>query len=246
MGDGLGWTFEEFFALYDSLEEGQKMIATISPLIFVENTLDGVLPELVDYETASCSFTDGRFEEYLRLASGLETADETDWESYAARFASGEIVLNEQVLRNIYELAASEEYYGQALTPIGWPSFDGSCGSRLLITSDMGIVSSGDTDAAWEFLRFMLSDEKMQTELSLGAIPISRAVVEEQLRESGSCSDTMSRLLDGLTHKDSAGSTLSQIVLEEAAAYFAGAKSVEDVCTIIQDRAETYISEQFG
>ena len=76
--------------------------------------------------------------------------------------------------------------------------------------------------------------------------PISRAVVEEKLRESGSCSDTMSRLLDGLTHKDSAGSTLSQIVLEEAAAYFAGAKSVEDVCTIIQDRAETYISEQFG
>lgn len=246
VGDGLGWTLEDFFALYDSLEAGQKMIATISPLIFVENTLDGVLPELVDYETASCCFTDGRFEEYLRLASGLETADETDWDSYDARFASGEIVLNEQVLRNIYDLAALEEYYGQALTPIGWPSFDGSCGSRLLITSDMGIVSSGNTTAAWEFLHFILSDEKTQAELSLEAIPISRAVVEEQLRESGSCSDTMSRLLDGLTHKDSAGSTLSQIVLEEAAAYFAGAKSVEDVCTIIQDRAETYISEQFG
>ena len=267
VGDGLGWTLEDFFALYDSLEAGQKMIATISPLIFVENTLDGVLPELVDYETASCCFTDGKFEEYLRLASGLETADETDWDSYDARFASGEIVLNEQVLRNIYDLAALEEYYGHALTPIGWPSFDGSCGSRLLITSDMGIVSSGNTTAAcgsrllitsdmgivssgnttaaWEFLHFILSDEKTQAELSLEAIPISRAVVEEQLRESGSCSDTMSRLLDGLTHKDSAGSTLSQIVLEEAAAYFAGAKSVEDVCTIIQDRAETYISEQF-
>ena len=246
VGDGLGWTFEDFFALYDSLEAGQKMIATMSPLIFVENTLDGVLPELVNYETASCSFTDGRFEEYLRLASGLETADETDWESYAARFASGEIVLNEQMLRNIRDLAALEEYYGQALTPIGWPSFDGSCGSRLLTTSDMGIVSTGNTDAAWEFLRFILSDEKTQAELSLASIPISRAAAEEQLSEAESRSDTMLGLLEGLTHKDSAGSTISQIVLEEAAAYFAGAKSVEDTCEIIQDRAETYIAEQFG
>lgn len=246
VGDGLGWTFEDFFALYDSLEAGQKMIATMSPLIFVENTLDGVLPELVNYETASCCFTDGRFEEYLRLASGLETADETDWESYAARFASGEIVLNEQMLRNIRDLAALEEYYGQALTPIGWPSFDGSCGSRLLTTSDMGIVSTGNTDAAWEFLRFILSDEKTQAELSLASIPISRAAAEEQLSEAESRSDTMLGLLEGLTHKDSAGSTISQIVLEEAAAYFAGAKSVEDTCEIIQDRAETYIAEQFG
>ena len=246
VGDGLGWTFEDFFALYDSLEAGQKMIATMSPLIFVENTLDGVLPELVNYETASCCFTDGRFEEYLRLASGLETADETDWESYAARFASGEIVLNEQMLRNIRDLAALEEYYGQALTPIGWPSFDGSCGSRLLTTSDMGIVSTGNTDAAWEFLRFILSDEKTQAELSLASIPISRAAAEEQLSEAESRSDTMLGLLEGLTHKDSAGSTISKIVLEEAAAYFAGAKSVEDTCEIIQDRAETYIAEQFG
>lgn len=246
VGDSLGWTFEDFFALYDSLEAGQKMIATMSPLIFVENTLDGVLPELVNYETASCSFTDGRFEEYLRLASGLETADETDWESYAARFASGEIVLNEQMLRNIRDLAALEEYYGQALTPIGWPSFDGSCGSRLLTTSDMGIVSTGNTDAAWEFLRFILSDEKTQAELSLASIPISRAAAEEQLSEAESRSDTMLGLLEGLTHKDSAGSTISQIVLEEATAYFAGAKSVEDTCEIIQDRAETYIAEQFG
>lgn len=90
------------------------MFATTSPLIFVQNTLSGVLPELIDYETASCSFTDGRFEEYLRLASELETADETDWESFDARFAAGEIVLNDTTLRDAAYLAALEEYYGQA------------------------------------------------------------------------------------------------------------------------------------
>lgn len=39
---------------------------------------------------------------------------------------------------------------------------------------------------------------------------------------------------------------LLDIVTDEAGAYFAGDKSVEEVCAIIQDRAETYIAEQFG
>lgn len=284
VGDGLGWTFEEYLTLRDSLEPGKKMFAITSPLVFVQNTLDGVLPELIDYETASCSFTDGRFEEYLRLASGLETADETDWDSFDARFASGEIVLNEQVLRNIYDLAASEEYYGQALTPIGWPSFDGSCGSRLLITSDMGIVSTGNTDAAWKFLRFVLADEQMQFSIGLNSIPISRKLIEEQLdafqhpfseidpdtvevsENGGFYSEgvyydmeydtsplmsqrqvnTVLQLLDSISCKYLSNAMVSQIVLEEADVYFAGARSVEDTCAIIQDRASTYIAEQFG
>lgn len=284
VGDGLGWTFEEYLTLRDSLEPGKKMFAITSPLVFVQNTLDGVLPELIDYETASCSFTDGRFEEYLRLASGLETADETDWDSFDARFASGEIVLNEQVLRNIYDLAASEEYYGQALTPIGWPSFDGSCGSRLLITSDMGIVSTGNTDAAWKFLRFVLADEQMQFSIGLNSIPISRKLIEEQLdafqhpfseidpdtvevsENGGFYSEgvyydmeydtsplmsqrqvnTVLQLLDSISCKYLSNAMVSQSVLEEADVYFAGARSVEDTCAIIQDRASTYIAEQFG
>lgn len=38
---------------------------------------------------------------------------------------------------------------------------------------------------------------------------------------------------------------LLDIVTDEAGAFFAGDKSVGDVCAIIQDRAETYIAEQF-
>jgi multiple sugar transport system substrate-binding protein len=33
------------------------------------------------------------------------------------------------------------------------------------------------------------------------------------------------------------------IVKEEAAAYFAGDKSVDDVCKVIQDRVTTYVNE---
>ena len=39
---------------------------------------------------------------------------------------------------------------------------------------------------------------------------------------------------------------LLDIVIDEAGAYFAGDKSAEDACAIIQNRVDTYIAEQFG
>ena len=36
---------------------------------------------------------------------------------------------------------------------------------------------------------------------------------------------------------------VSNIISEEAAAYFNGDKSIDDVCKIIQDRATTFINE---
>lgn len=44
---------------------------------------------------------------------------------------------------------------------------------------------------------------------------------------------------------DSAADNLLKIVKEEAAAYFNGQKSVEDVAIIIQSRMSIYISENF-
>ena len=40
--------------------------------------------------------------------------------------------------------------------------------------------------------------------------------------------------------------TLLDIVIDEAGAYFAGDKSAEDACAIIQNRVDTYVAEQFG
>ena len=36
---------------------------------------------------------------------------------------------------------------------------------------------------------------------------------------------------------------IRKIVLEEAAAYFNGDKSIDDVCAVIQNRATTYVNE---
>ena len=58
--------------------------------------------------------------------------------------------------------------------------------------------------------------------------------------------NTVLQLLYSISCKYLSNAMVSQIVLEEADVYFAGARSVEDTFAILQDRASTYIAEQFG
>lgn len=62
--------------------------------------------------------------------------------------------------------------------------------------------------------------------------PVSQAEVDE-----------FRTLVDSVSGCIDADQKISDIVKEEAAAYFAGEKSIDDVCAVIQDRVHTYINE---
>ena len=50
-------------------------------------------------------------------------------------------------------------------------------------------------------------------------------------------------LIDNTSMLNYYNEAVSNIISEEAAAYFNGDKSIDDVCKIIQDRATTFINE---
>ena len=51
-------------------------------------------------------------------------------------------------------------------------------------------------------------------------------------------------VLDGLTTVANGSFAIQAIIEEELPAYFADDKTVDDVCKIIQNRAQTYVWEQ--
>lgn len=55
--------------------------------------------------------------------------------------------------------------------------------------------------------------------------------------------DYFRKLIDQASGVWESDSSIREIVMEEAASYFAGDKSVDDVCTIIQNRVTTYVNE---
>lgn len=255
VGEGTGWTFEDYSALAASLSPGQKLLEIMSPEIFLKNSLNSFLPTVMDYSAAECSFTDGRFEALLEQAASAKTAEQTDVAGLVGRFTSGETVLMDSVLRGVYDLAALENTAGGSVTAIGWPTQGGECGSELLASSDIAICATGDTEGAWAFLKFCLSDAQLQEQLATTSFPISRAALEARLAEcqarqedamSAAQAEKLRALLDALVYKSAADYSVTGIVLEEAGAYFAGERSAAETAELVQDRISTYLSERYG
>lgn len=255
VGEGTGWTFEDYSALAASLSPGQKLFELMSPEIFLKNSLNSFLPTVMDYSAAECCFTDGRFEALLEQAASAKTAEQTDVAGLVGRFTSGETVLMDSVLRGVYDLAALENTAGGSVTAIGWPTQGGECGSELLASSDIAICATGDTAGAWAFLKFCLSDAQLQEQLATTSFPISRAALEARLAEcqarqedamSAAQAEKLRALLDALVYKSAADYSVTGIVLEEAGAYFAGERSAAETAELVQDRISTYLSERYG
>ena len=107
-------------------------------------------------------------------------------------------------------------------------------------------------------LRYLLSDEVQEKASDTFCLPVSRSVCEriwnqvlnqdnpdgynEYYRGFRAQFET---LLEGADHLNvAAAPAIRDIILEEAAAYFAGDKSAEAVSANIQNRALLYLAEQ--
>lgn len=163
--------------------------------------------------------------------------------------------------------------FGEDITMIGFPSSDGDGsvivpGSEFAMSS-----KSKDKEGAWKFLRTFLTEEyqseiygfklsinqmkKMAAEATkkpyyedengnkveyddtiyIGGVEIAIDPMTQQEAD-----DLLEQLLSfkRISRQDDA---LKQIISEEAAAYFAGQKSAEEVARIIQSRAQIYVNE---
>lgn len=112
----------------------------------------------------------------------------------------------------------------------------------------MGIVSSGDVGAAWEFMRFLLSGGEPQSGLFAGSFPMCRTALEALLSEGPDAAGAgeLLTLIGALEYRDLSGTTAAQIVCEEAEACFSGARSFGETAALVQNRVGLWLSEQFS
>ncbi|WP_214626568.1 ABC transporter substrate-binding protein [Paenibacillus agaridevorans] len=99
---------------------------------------------------------------------------------------------------------------------------------------------------AWEFIKFLLSDE-MQASPDLTGIPLNKSVVDKKFKELGSSDneqiESVRKLLEEAGKKSDSDFKVTSIAMEEFAAYMSGQKSAEEVSKLIQNRVTTYLNE---
>ena len=161
------------------------------------------------------------------------------------------------------------DIFGDKLTYIGYPTTEGH-GALLGVGSSFSITKNcKDTDTAWKLIRqyFLPTENEGDNNLySYGNMSIRKDDFDKFCEKAMSDDDRGSwgwgnfeveikpatqeqvdevkNLIAGITAVDgSMSSEMMNIINEEAAAYFSGQKSAEEVAKIVQSRIQVYLSE---
>ena len=162
-----------------------------------------------------------------------------------AVFPIQKVSLFEQVVSN---------YGKQEITYVGFPSNGENNGSAFGREQDEMILAvpmnAPDLDGAWNVVKTMMSEGWQE---QAGGIPLNIHVLERQMEQLSSNEKSAMTAAEikkiwNLINETSLyiyhNHTIMQIIMEEADAYFAGAKDAEEVTRIIDSRVTIYLQEQ--
>ena len=282
LGDTSSYTYKDFLDACEKLPEDVSVF-TESPY----NDLLSLLPvsEFVDYEKGQVHFEEPEFQQLLelvrkygsprtheQLAKDMEDESNIRPDS-GVLFRENMLAFTLESFEDLFSYARAKERLGGKGVFCGIPSrFGGSMMARVNLSMAIS-TSSKNQKEAWEFLRFMVSDEQqeMMTEsLNCNFIPVSRKALDLQNERWMAFSqerienfvpdprypdekpleitdETLSeymKILESIRLVSSSDPELMSIVMEEAAGYFADQRSLEEVCRTISNRAKTIVQER--
>ena len=170
-----------------------------------------------------------------------------------------------------YNFLTGAESEAEGYVPIGFLFDDGHHPVLTTAQSErcslMLNANAANRDGAWEFLKFLLSEEAQEklSDVLLADMPVKKSVfraqIEKEIKEGpGKNLDKSRMLFEGSLTRERADEIeaflesaralpyktepVLEIIREESQDYFNGSKSIEQVADIIENRVQTYLDEQ--
>ena len=188
VGNKPGWTYDEFNAALASMPAGCTPLdqyTTRDDILQRLVTLE--MENLVDWSTGKCSFDSEEYVNILKFANRFQA--EFDWDNYEwtadesteKRIAEGRQMLMAANIYGIEDLMYNDLYFGGDATYIGYPTSNG-VGNMMSLTSGFSMSAKcSDKEAAWAFLRTVLSEEYQK---NIWGLPINRHAFDKKLEEA--------------------------------------------------------------
>ena len=171
VGSERGWTLDDLKAL--SAAKGPDVA------VFSETTKDTIMnyaswmcgEQFIDWETGKCSYDSESFIKLLEFANNFPAEidqtiynDDSYWEGYQSMFREGRTLLSMAYLSAFTDYNMQKKgTFGEDITLIGFPT-DNKNGSAISYNNDFAIsAKSKNKDAAWQFIRYFLTDEYQDT-----------------------------------------------------------------------------------
>ena len=289
VGDTPGWTYDEFNEALARMPEG---CTPLDPYITRDQVLSALLyadmDSFVDWSSGQVSFDSDSFKQLLSFAKQFPA--EYNWEEHDTSESSQDLIrqgrqmLAQTYLYSLESVMWNDVNFGGKSTYIGWPTSDG-VGSIMRFDNGFAISKNCiQKEAAWEFLRSMLTEEGQK---DIYMIPANRKVFDQQLKDfttvnyrkdangnfvldengekipesralwtddngeehniyalSQEQADDVMQIIETCTKIANYDTSIYDIVNEQAQAFFADQKSVDEVVRLIQSKANIYVNEQ--
>ena len=251
------WTTEYIQALVD----GRADLDCISRERMSEGFILAATAEFIDRDTMTCSFDSAAFQNWLRFLNAQPEVIEryenqivfhisTDLAGDAG-FWARVMMDGEYAVAGFPDTEGTGSYFMKLNGVFGTDAPTLGCNTRV------GILASGENhDGAWRFVRTLMTGER-DASLTMG-ISVLKERFEKTL-EAAVAAQPADSSMDGFNERDaqilreqvynsqklvSEDENLRAIIRSEAAAYFAGQRSVEEAAANIQNRVSLYLAEQ--
>ena len=181
------WTMEEFQNIFKDTDP-HCLMDMMSRDWYFTMTLYSDLDAFIDWDTGRCDFNNESFYNILEYTNQID-ADEfyMDFDgSVSGKINSGKINIVDCYFANVDSLQRTNVEFGNDVTYIGYPTDDGSSGTRFYpsgTTVPMCISSeSKHKEEAWEFIESMINKEmqdKFADGNSFSGFPILKSSLQK-------------------------------------------------------------------
>ena len=246
VGQDMGWSLQDLLTVAEQLPEDMILANGFSQQDFLSMLLDVNLSQFADVVQGTCQFETQAFYDLLTLCRDYFPAEYQESDATPLLYVEATLGRLGQFASDVMRPLKEE---GKTL--IGYPGAEGN-GTNLVFFNVFSICSLGShQEGAWLFLRTLLAYDFQYSGISnMNSIRWDAldAIEDKYLEINGSCTKEESLAARQLIYDAGCltvyDSPVAQIVLEEAAACFAGDKTPEETAAIIQNRVEIYLGEQ--
>lgn len=261
LGDRWGWTIDEYqeFASTVKTDEGEPVLGD-SKTHMMAHIIQGGMQDFIDIEAGTCRFDTPEFKKALNFAA-----------TFPERPTEG--VLSSAWFAGVDEYFQYKDTNGTAPRYVGFPS-NYSAGPNAMAIYCYGISEGSQyKEAAWDYIMAVTDpDRDAPTTFPDHGIPLRKEAFLDELERSMLDTEDENFLMYGwlnaqrkpyepLTQEDvdyiyNLVSSIEEarfrndlvydIILEEAGAFFAGDKTVDETAKLIQSRVSLYLGEHMS
>ena len=195
------------------------------------------------------------------------------WDRYRTMFADEDVLMLIAYITDFSDIFYNEhEIFGEEVTAVGFPTFSGS-GAVFDASGGFAIsAKSKNQEGAWEFVRSLLTEDyqdgigelpvrksslekKAQKNMrefdpqatritAIGSMMLGTSgYMIEDAKPTQADIDKVMDIINSTTQINRYNYTVTDIVTEEAGAYFSGTKTAQEAAQMIQNRVQNYLDE---